>query len=208
MKFVYTTNRSVSLLSWRTLGIVVLIVGSAVIRMGQFIPNVSPVGAIALLGGATLPLGSAFLMPLLAMLLADYVIGFDTWSITMAVYGSFVATVLLGMTLRQQWSPWRLMGVSFLSSTLFYLITNAAVWRFSGMYPHTIDGLWLSYWFGLPFFRNTLLGDGAYSFGLFLAVHYAPGLYRAGQRKFDALIKFPITQAHDSDRSTPNSVLK
>jgi hypothetical protein len=171
-----------SLLTKRSLGIGALIVAAALIRIGQFIPNVAPISAIALLGGATLSPVAAFIVPTVAMLAADSVIGFDYWPITAAVYLSFALTVGLGMTLRGRWNPWRLAGVSILSSILFYLITNAAVWRFSGMYPPTLDGLWLSYWLALPFFRNTLFGDMAYTFTLFLAVQYVPVVFRALKR--------------------------
>jgi hypothetical protein len=37
----------------------------------------------------------------------------------------------------------------------FFLITNAAVWMFGTMYPHTIDGLWMSYVAGLAFYRES-----------------------------------------------------
>ena len=155
--------------------IIALIAGAAFIRLIPHAPNATPVTAIALLGGATLAAPWSFVVPLAAMVAADIVIGFDAWPITLAIYGSFIVTVLLGRwLLRGQRSPWLILISSLLSSCLFYLITNAAVWKFSGMYPPTLDGLLLSYLYAIPFFRNTLLGDMAYVFSLFLAAQYAP----------------------------------
>lgn len=155
-----------------------LIVLAAASRLLPHPPNVSPIAAIALLGGASLTLPWSFAIPAAAMLLSDLVIGFDSVPVTLSVYGSFFATVLLGSWLRGRPRPWRLLGASLAGSILFYLVTNAAVWWFSGMYPRTPDGLMLSYFYALPFFRNTLVGDLAYTVSLFLAYQYSPHLFR------------------------------
>ena len=53
------------------------------------------------------------------------------------------------------------------ASLFFFLVTNFAVWLWSGMYAHTIAGLSECFTLGLPFFRNTLLSDVMYTYGLF-----------------------------------------
>ena len=48
-------------------------------------------------------------------------------------------------------------------SVIFFLLTNTAVWAFGTMYVHDLSGLFTSYYYALPFFRNELLGDLFYS---------------------------------------------
>lgn len=57
-----------------------------------------------------------------------------------------------------RWLP-RVLGGSLAGSILFFLITNWAVWAFGELYTKDLGGLLMSYTMGLPFFRNTLLGD-------------------------------------------------
>lgn len=158
--------------------VVGLITLAAMSRLLPHPPNVSPIAAIALLGGASLSLPWSLVVPGAAMFLSDLVIGFDSFPITLSVYGSFFVAVLLGTWLRGRPSSWRLLGASLAGSILFYLVTNAAVWWFSGMYSRTLDGLMLSYFYALPFFRHTLVGDLGYTVSVFLAYQYAPHLFR------------------------------
>lgn len=155
-----------------------LMAAAAFIRLVPHVPNATPVAAVALFGGATLPAPWSLAVPLLTMLVSDAVIGFDAWPITIAIYGSFSVSVLLGRSLRIRRGPGRILGATLASSVLFYLVTNAAVWWWSGMYPRSLDGLLLSYFYAIPFFRHTLYGDMAYTFSLFLAADYAPVIIR------------------------------
>ncbi len=162
----------------KTLLVVGLIVLSSYIRTQQYFPNISPIAAIALFGGATLTAPWSFAVPLIAQFTSDVFIGFDRMPITYAIYASFIITVLFGSWLKK-FSPWRMLGASLASSTLFYLVTNAAVWKFSQLYPQTGDGLIMSYLYAIPFFRNTLFGDLIYSASLFLAYFYLPVILKS-----------------------------
>lgn len=153
-----------------------LLLLAAVSRLLPHPPNVAPIAAIALLGGSALPFPWSFAIPLTAMALSDVFLGFDNLPITAAVYGSFALTVLLGRWVGRRQNPWRVLGGALAASTLFYLVTNAAVWWFSGLYPRSLDGLILSYLFAIPFFRHTLLGDLAYTTTLFFSFQYFPAL--------------------------------
>ena len=51
-----------------------------------------------------------------------------------------------------------------LSSFLFFLISNFGVWYY--WYPHTFDGLLRCYLVAVPFYRNTLLGDLVFGYGV------------------------------------------
>lgn len=162
--------------------ILILIAFSAALRLVPHMPNVTPIAAVALLAGAMLPGVWAFMVPVAAMLAADSVIGFYQWPIMASVYGSLLLTAWLGRWLKTKRFPWRVLGAAIASSVIFYLITNVAVWRFSGMYPQTLNGLIASYYMALPFFRNTLLGDMVYVYGIFLVAEYAPAAAAAMKR--------------------------
>lgn len=56
---------------------------------------------------------------------------------------------------------------SFISASVFYLITNFAFFYPATMYPRNIEGILASYTAALPFFRNMLVGNLVYSAVLF-----------------------------------------
>lgn len=161
---------------WRLLFIGLLAVATVVVRLSDHMPNVTPVVAIALLAGASLSLPWSVAVPLSAMAVSDAFIGFASLPITVSVYGSFALAALLGRWLKRRRGPGRVVAASLASSILFYLITNGAVWWFSGLYARTLDGLVLCYYLAIPFFRNTMLGDMAYTGSLFLMARYVPAL--------------------------------
>lgn len=132
-------------------------------------PNVAPVGAMALFGGAYLGRRRGWLVPLGLMLISDALIGFDRWPMEIAIYGCFGFSVWLGSRWSMRRGVMRLAGATLLGSTVFFLVTNAAVWGFTAWYPHTPAGLTQCFAAALPFFRNTLVGDLGYTalfFGL------------------------------------------
>ena len=52
-------------------------------------------------------------------------------------------------------------------SLLFYVVTNFAVWAFSGMYSHDMSGLVQCYAMALPFLKYTVACDLLWAGGLF-----------------------------------------
>lgn len=139
--------------------LVVLI--ASVLRLLPHEPNVAPIAAMALFGGAYLSKKKAFVIPVLAMVVSDYFIGFH--SVWMWVYGSFLLTVVLGFFIRKNLSFKNIILASTISSVSFFLITNFGVWFAGTMYPKNLTGLLECYYMGLPFFRNTLVGDYGYN---------------------------------------------
>lgn len=128
-------------------------------RFLPHIPNFAPIGAIALFGALYLPKKYALILPLGAMFISDIFIGFYSWQIMTSVYLGFILTVALGLVIRKRKSFSSVLSVTLLSSVLFYLLTNFAVWAFGTMYVHNFAGLMQSYYMALPFFRNSLAGD-------------------------------------------------
>jgi len=158
----------------RWLGYVLIIFGAA-LRFLPHAPNFAPITAIAIFGGAYLSRRSAFVLPLAAMLVSDYFIGFYNPAVMASVYLSFAVSGLLGVWLRTRKNVANALGVTLFASIQFYALTNFAVWAFGTLYPKTAAGLLSSYINALPFFRNTLLGDVFYVgvlFGIYETVRY------------------------------------
>lgn len=137
-------------------------------------PNFAPVGAVALFAGAVFTSrGMAFFLPIIVMATSDFFIGWYDLRILLSVYGSFLLSVALGLYVQKRPSIARIFGSAIASSVMFFLITNAAVWLFSGMYPVTFSGLASAYLMGVPFLKWTLIGDLFYTsilFGLYYGI--------------------------------------
>lgn len=138
-----------------------IIVLAALLRLAPHLPNVAPIGAMALFGGMYLEKKYAFIVPLAALFLSDMFLGFHT---TMPfVYGSFLLSGLIGLWIRQHRTIKRVIFGTLLSSVLFFVITNFGVWLVSGMYEKSSRGLLEAFVLALPFFRNTIFGDLLYT---------------------------------------------
>jgi hypothetical protein len=156
---------------------IVMTVLAALLRLAPHPPNFSPIGGVALFGGARLKGWQAYLVPLLALAITDPIRsrmegGYPAYSLgTIVVYASFLISVFLGRTfLRDTNSPARIASVVFAGSLQFFLITNFFVWFGGHMYPQTLGGLAACYVAGLMFFGRTLLGDLFFS-GVLFAVY-------------------------------------
>jgi hypothetical protein len=152
----------------------VMTVLAALVRLAPHPPNFSPIGGVALFGGARLRGWQAYVVPLLALAITDPIRsrmegGFPAYSSgTIIVYAAFMISVFLGRTfLRNTNSPVRIASVVFAGSLQFFLITNFFVWFGGHMYLQTLTGLAACYVAALPFFGRTLLGDLFYSGVLF-----------------------------------------
>jgi hypothetical protein len=99
----------------------------------------------------------AFLVPFLALLLSDLLLGLhDTM---LYVYGGFALTVVIGFWIRKNMNAGRIAIAAVSASIVFFVVTNFGVWLTSALYPMTIDGLMQAYVAGIPFFQNSLLGN-------------------------------------------------
>jgi hypothetical protein len=163
----------------RLITLVLIILAVAVFRILPHPPNFSPIAAMALFGGAYLAdKRLAFLVPFLALLLSDLILGLhDTM---LYVYGGFALTVVIGFWIAKQVNVGRIAVATVGASLLFFLLTNLGVWFTSGLYPMTFDGLMQAYIAGIPFLQNSLLGNLVFSALLF-------GGFAALQRNVPAL---------------------
>lgn len=162
-----------------------LIALTAIVRIAPHPLNFTPAGALALFAGAHLrDRRLAYMAPLVAMLLGDLVIGFHP--MMPVVYACFAAAVGIGELLRahrKKFLP--VAGAALAASVLFFVVTNFAWWVFGGAYPKDLAGLAACYAAGIPYFRNTLLGDALYTAALF-------GGMALAERRFPVLLEVPI----------------
>ena len=141
-------------------------------------PNFTPVLAMAVfMPYLTRDLYSAMLVPLSAMFVSDFYLGFHS-----SMFWVYIS-ILLGTTLSQYTISMKKTYVhlgsnALLSSTIFFIITNFAVWMSGGLYAHTGGGLILCYTMAIPFFGNTLAGTLFYVSLLGLVSYSATNISR------------------------------
>lgn len=167
----------------RTLVLLAMIAATVGYRLVvHFVPgllpyNFTPVEAMALFGGACFSdRRMALAAPLLAMALADAVIGVslpaaqvaDWLHVAPAIYACIALTAVAGFALRGRARRLNVVLAAIGSATGFYLVTNFLVWLTSGMYAASAAGLAACYVAGLPFYQaGTLPGTLLWSAVLF-----------------------------------------
>lgn len=153
--------------------ITAMIFGAALMRLLPHPPNFTPLGAVALFAGARFGRKSlAFAIPLAAMLASDALLEITTgWGFHATlpfVYLALAIAVPVGFLIRSRGiGIGTVAGGSIVASTIFFIVTNFAVWASSGMYPLSLSGLVTCYVAAIPFFGNTIAGDLFFSGVLF-----------------------------------------
>jgi len=154
-----------------TLSAIVVIAGLT--RLIPHPPNMTPIAAMALFGGAYFrDRKMAFLLPIAAMVLGDLVLGYAVYGMTLmklqpVVYLCMLLTVGIGRVIQNQRSVLKIASASLASSIVFYFVTNFAVWAFDSWYPKTWSGLIACYTAAIPFFRNSVVADMFFAAVLF-----------------------------------------
>lgn len=136
--------------------------------------NITPVAAMALVGGLYLNRKAlAFLIPIVALFASDFILNntinrgffsdhsgivlFDTYMYW--TYGAFLLTVVLGIVLARSKSTSKIIVGGVGASVLFFILSNIGAWISMPMYPKDITGLAACFTAAIPFFRNTILGN-------------------------------------------------
>jgi len=135
------------------------------------------VGAVGLVAGRSKSFATALFITFTSMLISDMFFGFHP--LMWATYGGMTFAVIVGKLLGKRNGIGIVAFASLVSSIVFFLITNLAVWTLPySMYPHTRAGLMDCYIAAIPFFRNSIIGDVMYMYVLV----YAPYFVRATKR--------------------------
>ncbi|HHP7241738.1 MAG TPA: DUF6580 family putative transport protein [Cyclobacteriaceae bacterium] len=142
--------------------------------------NFTPIGAMALFGGAYFTRGKAFAFPLITLLVSDIILNrfiyFGEWKL---FYESFIWTYLAFalMVVVGQWLLKKVNVKNFLLSSLIivfihWIVTDFGVWMIGTMYPMTLTGYWACLVAAIPFERNFLAGTLIYGGVLFTAFEW------------------------------------
>lgn len=174
--------------------ITLLILLAALSRLIPHPANLAPIGGMALFGAAYYSRRLwAFVIPVVSMWISDLLLNnvvygefFDhfVWFYdgSWFTYGSFILIALMGMfTLRRIKVP-NLIFSALGASVIFFLVSNFGVWFSGNLYPKDLEGLATCYVAGIPFFKNTVMGDLFYTAVLF-------GAFELSARRFPILKK-------------------
>ena len=150
----------------RTLSILILITILAFSRLMPHPPNFTPLLGMAVFSGVIFDRKVfAFVIPLVAMLISDLIIGFH--SSMPIIYFAIMLNVGVGYLLVSKFSYLKSILALISGAFIFFIVTNFAVWLGSGMYSQDINGLISCYLMALPFFQNTLISSLIYGLGAF-----------------------------------------
>jgi hypothetical protein len=114
----------------------------------------------------------AVLVPIAILVISDVLLpAYNSIPVMLATYAVMAVPVWFGRSLRGQhrgWgSVWRWTVCGLVPATLFFLVSNFAVWAFQSDYEKSIAGLAQCYAAAVPFFRWMLAGDLFYLAVLF-----------------------------------------
>jgi multisubunit Na+/H+ antiporter MnhC subunit len=125
--------------------------------------NFTAVGGSLLFFGARRSLKQMWI-PVAALMVTDFVLTRYAYHFAfhpadyLITWGWYAAAVLIGFwMLHSRASVGRIIGASFASSTLFFLVTNFAGFYPETMYAHTWAGVIAAYTAGIPFYVNDLV---------------------------------------------------
>ena len=158
-------------LSQKHMIISALILFAVISRLIPHPLNFTPIGALGLFAGAYIVDKRVWLLPLCALLLSDFFVGFYEPVAMLFVYIGFALSVFIGrILLSEKRTSLKLGGAAFSSATLFFIVSNFGTWLTGTLYPMTLAGLTECFTMAIPFYGYTLLGDLFYVgvlFGIF-----------------------------------------
>ena len=131
-------------------------------------PNFTPILASAIMAPMLIKdrwLGIA--IPILAMFISDFVIGF--YSYQFVIYSSILVIAIV-TPMNKNYTILAIMAVG--GSVWFFISTNFAEWIIWDYYPKTIEGLLTCYTLAIPFFKNTLVSTCLFTGILVISIKY------------------------------------
>src|SRR5262249_16765856 len=134
-------------------------------RWGQPEWCVTPTAAAAIFAGLYFSrIAIAVMVPVTILAISDLLLpAYDSIPVMIATYAVMIVPVWFGRMQRSErsrlstFARWVLIGI--LPATLFYLVSNFAVWAFQSSYEKSLAGLAHCYLAAIPFYRWMLAGD-------------------------------------------------
>src|SRR5262245_65864431 len=145
---------------WMDLLLVAFLIGlNVATRLLPHVPGVLPVAASGLFAARVLRTPAlALVVPLLGMALSDMALPGDDWRIALVGFIAISIPAVAGIFTRRWHGILPVATTMVACSLLFFLLSNGAVWAFSGMYPLTWPGMTQCYIAALPLHGQAVLG--------------------------------------------------
>lgn len=146
----------------------------------RFIPgaaNFSPVYAGLLFGGVYLKKRDSIWFPILLLAASDILLNTLVYHtpfqwMQMSNWVGFAAIAVVGWWLQKRLSVRNVLAASVAGASVFFLISNVAVWLGGGLYPLTAGGLAACFVAAVPFYGNSLISAVLFSGILFGAYEF------------------------------------
>ena len=156
------------MLKYKNVFILVLVFVAVFSRLIPHPLNFTPIGALGLFAGAYIVDKRVWLLPVCALLLSDFFVGFYEPIAMLFVYLGFALSAFIGrLLLSDKRTSIRLGGAALSSATIFFIVSNFGTWLSGTLYPMSLTGLTECFIMAIPFYGNTLLGDLFYVAVLF-----------------------------------------
>lgn len=179
---------SLQKINTRTVVLILMIITAAAFRLLSFefqhiLSNFTPVGAIALFGGAYFAdKWKAYLVVLITLFTSDIVINYlytSKWLFwydgSFWVYLTFAIMVFIGSLIKKV--NVANVGLASLASVVIHWLIMDLPWLYGTMYPHTLAGYGQSLYAAIPFEQNMVLGDILFCGILFGGFEFAKSKY-------------------------------
>lgn len=178
----------------RTIVLLVFMIAVAALRVMlnakwgfAFLSSFTPVGAMAIFGGAYFTSKKSFVFPLLTLWLSDiflsrFVYG-NEWHLFYGgfywVYIAFALMVIAGKLLLKNISVKKILVTALVITFIHWIVADMGVWLAGSMFPKTIGGFWACLAAAIPFERNFLAGTLLYSAIMFGSFEWMRSKYPA-----------------------------
>jgi hypothetical protein len=142
-------------------------------RWGQPQWCFTPISAAAVFAGFYFSRTAvAVLVPITILAISDLLLpAYNSLPVMLATYAVMAVPIWFGRLLRGEQRRWGLAGRCLLCglapATLFFVVSNFAVWAFQSDYEKSLAGLAQCYTAAVPFYRWMLTGDVFYTALLF-----------------------------------------
>lgn len=177
---------SLQKINTRTVVLILLIIAAAAMRLVSYeyqnvLSNFTPVGAIALFGGAYFTdKWKAYLVVLITLFASDIVINqlynLPFWnSYSLGMYVCFALMVFIGTLIKK--ANFVNVFVASIAGVLVHWLIMDLPFFYGTMYPHTFAGYGESLIAAIPFEKNMVLGDALFCTLLFGGFELAKSKY-------------------------------
>lgn len=134
-------------------------------RWGQPQWAFTPMAAVTIFAGFYFSrIAIAAMVPVAILAISDQLLpAYNSIPVMILTYAAMVPPIWLGRMLRNEnrasGAAWKLAICGLAPATLFFFVSNFAVWAFQSDYETSLAGLAECYWAAVPFYRWMLAGD-------------------------------------------------